>query len=81
MFIDLKRLSAEKNDELSQELKVLNKSIKELKRSQQSLSDKHKNNEVRQNQFEQNLNLLQSETNMDVEEIVHKAVDTNLSCP
>ena len=54
---------------------------------QQSLSDKHKNIEVRQNQFEQNLNFLQSDTNTeknsllmkDVEEILHKVIDSNLS--
>ena len=87
MFTDLKRLSAEKGDELLQELIVFNKSIEELKRLQQLLSDKHKNIEVRQNQFEQNLNLLQSDTNIekktisvkDVEEIVNKEIDTNLS--
>ena len=49
MFIDFKRLSDEKSDEISQELNVLNKSIEEMKRLQQSLSDKHKNIEVRQN--------------------------------
>ena len=54
---------------------------------QQSLSDKHKNIEVRQNQFEQSLNFFQSDTNIekntvsakDVEEIVHKVIDSNLS--
>ena len=53
---------------------------------QQSLSDKHKNIEVRQNNSEQNLNFLQSDTNIeknsvsakDVEEIVHKVIDSNL---
>ena len=87
MFIDFKRLSDEKSDEISQELNVLNKSIEEMKRLQQSLSDKHKNIEVRQNNFEQNLNFLQSDTNIeknsvsakDVEEIVHKVIDSNLS--
>ena len=87
MFIDFKRLSDEKSDEISQELNVLNKSIEEMKRLQQSLSDKHKNIEVRQNNFEQNLNFLQSDTNTeknsvsakDVEEIVHKVIDSNLS--
>ena len=87
MFIDFKRLSDEKSDEISQELKVLNKSIEEMKRLQQSLSDKYKNIEVRQNNFEQNLNFLQSDTNIeknsvsakDVEEIVHKVIDSNLS--
>ena len=52
MFIDFKRLSAKKA------MNALNKSIEEMKRFQQSLSDKHKNIEVRQNQFEQNLNFL-----------------------
>ena len=83
MFIDFKRLSDEKSDEISQELNFLNKSIEEMKTLQQSLSDKHKNIEVRQNNFEQNLNFLQSDTNIeknsvsakDVEEIVHKVID------
>ena len=48
MFLDFKRLSDEKSDEISQELNVLNKSIEEMKRLQQSLSDKHKDIEVRQ---------------------------------
>ena len=58
-----------------------------MQRLQQSLSDKHKNIEVRQNHFEQNLNFLQSDTNIeknsvsakDAEEIVHKVIDSNLS--
>ena len=87
MFIDLKRLSDEKSNEISQELNALNKSIEEMKTLQQSLSDKHKNIEVRQNHVEQNLNYLQSDTNIeknsvsaeDVEEIVHKVIDSNLS--
>ena len=87
MFIDFKRLSDEKSDEISQELNALNESIEEMKRLQQSLSDKHKNIEVRQNNFEQNLNFLQSDTNIekhsvsgkDVEEIAHKVTDSNLS--
>ena len=87
MFIDFKRLLDEKSDEISQKLNALNKSIEEMKRLQQSLSDNHKNIEVRQNHFEQNLNFLQSDTNIeknsvsakDVEEIVHKVIDSNLS--
>ena len=87
MFIDFKRFSDEKSDEISQELNVLNKSIEEMKRLQQSLSDKHKNIEVRQNNFEQNLNFLQSNTNIeknsvsakDVEEIVFKVINSNFS--
>ena len=58
-----------------------------MKRLQQLLSDKHKNIEVRQNNFEQNLKFLQSDANIeknsvsakDVEQIVHKVIDSNLS--
>ena len=58
-----------------------------MNRLQQSLSDKNKNIEVRQNQFEQSFNFLQSDTNIeknslsakDVEEIVRKVIDSNLS--
>ena len=54
---------------------------------QQSLSDKHKNIEIRENNFEQNLNFFKSDTTTeknsvsakDVEEIVHKVIDSNLS--
>ena len=61
--------------------------IAALSSGEKSLSDKHKNTEVIQNQFEQNLSLLQSDTNIekktisvkDVEETVHKVIDTNLS--
>ena len=85
--MDFKRLSDEKSDEISQELNALNKSIEEMKRLRQLLSDKHKSIEVRQNNFEQNLNFLQSDANIeknsvsakDVEEIVHKVIDSNLS--
>ena len=54
--MDFKGLSPEKSNEPLEELNNnVNKSFEELKRLQQSLSDKHKNIEVSKNEIEQTL--------------------------